>query len=438
MLIEVSEGDFLDRLTILEIKLEEIKNDPNKTIQINKELDVYQKSDLKTKFELEFRILKFINKKIWDLTNIIKNINVKHEDFSSISKEIFDYNQYRFRIKNRINIKSDSKLKEQKSFGDNVFYLYIDSNEKIYQKIAELNFLFIQYDIVHIITPDIKQMQNIFVDQINIFFNKIEYNPNFKHIDTIEKISDSNFQKVFSFHPIIYVSSGRVGDLIHSLSVVNENYRKFGKKGILYIDTKYESYLYSLERTYEDLKDIMILQDYIADFKIYKDEKYDIHLSSWRNSPLLFRTNWRNIFSNTYNVEWGQTKWLNLPMNEKYKDKILVSHSLHRPNCKINYHQYFSNLNFTFVTVDRKEYDNFCVKTSLTPDVEIFNNLYDLWSAISSCKLFICNLTSALTIAYACNVPNITILTGSSLDDNNFIGINQNKNLEFIKLLQNT
>lgn len=435
MLIEVSDGDFLDRLTILEIKLEQIK-DPFKINEINKELELYKKSNLRNTFEFEFRILKFVNKKIWDLTNQIKNINVKEESYSLISKVIFDYNQYRFRIKNTVNMKSNSKFKEQKSYQDDVFYLYIDNHAKIYEKIAELNFLFIQHDLIHVITPDIETIKNIFSNQINIEYNKIEFNHKFTHIDTIEKNFDQKFQKVFSFDPIIYVSSGRVGDFIHSLSVVNENYKKYGKKGIVYIDTKYESYLYSLERTYQDLKEIIKLQNYIADFKIYKDEKYDIHLSSWRNSPLLFRTNWKNIFSNTYNVDWGKNKWLNLPFNEKYKDKILVSHSLHRPNCRMNYHQFFTNLNFTFVTVDKKEYDNFCLKTSTTPPFEIFDNLFDLWSAIASCKLFICNLTSALTIAYACNVQNITILTGSSLDDNNFIGINQNKSLEFIKLFQ--
>ena len=51
---------------------------------------------------------------------------------------------------------------------------------------------------------------------------------------------------------IIYYSSGRLGDFIYQLSVINENFLTTGKKGILYISDKPEAFAHGLQKAYED------------------------------------------------------------------------------------------------------------------------------------------------------------------------------------------
>jgi hypothetical protein len=94
---------------------------------------------------------------------------------------------------------------------------------------------------------------------------------------------------------IIYISGGLLGDFIHQLSIINEVYIKTKKKGVLYIANIGDTFRNGLDKTYNDLYEIVILQEYIEDFKIYNNEKYDIDLSIWRSYPA--RDNIYNIFN---------------------------------------------------------------------------------------------------------------------------------------------
>lgn len=60
-----------------------------------------------------------------------------------------------------------------------------------------------------------------------------------------------------------YLSSGKIGDLIFNLSVINEIYLNSGKKGILYLTNSPEKFHYSLQKAYEDIYKIVKSQEYI-------------------------------------------------------------------------------------------------------------------------------------------------------------------------------
>lgn len=131
--------------------------------------------------------------------------------------------------------------------------------------------------------------------------------------------------------PLTYLSGGRLGDLIHNLSVINENFYKTGRKGILYISDSNDKFEFDINNTYNDTNSVISSQRYIKTYKIHANEQIDINLNDWRLNPLLFGQNFCNTYSQTYNIEWGKHQWITFPLiNYALKDKILINTSISR------------------------------------------------------------------------------------------------------------
>ena len=123
ILIQVSVGELLDKLTILEIKQEKIK-DPEKLKYINDEYSVLKdqlnksvKSD--PKLDELFNSLKKINEKLWIIEDD-KRLCEKSSDFGDkfvkLSRDVHFLNDDRAKIKLEINNYTGSKIKEIKEY----------------------------------------------------------------------------------------------------------------------------------------------------------------------------------------------------------------------------------------------------------------------------------------------------------------------------------
>ena len=122
ILVEVSVGELLDKISILEIKKEKIK-DSEKLKFINDEykvlkdqLDKNVKSD--EKIDKLFQSLKEINTKLWIIEDD-KRLCEKNTDFSEkfikLSRDIHFLNDDRAKIKLEINSHTGSKIREIKN-----------------------------------------------------------------------------------------------------------------------------------------------------------------------------------------------------------------------------------------------------------------------------------------------------------------------------------
>ena len=123
ILVEISVGELLDKISILEIKKEKIKDleklkfieDEYKTLK--NQLDNNVKSDKKLN-EL-FESLKKINSKLWVIEDE-KRMCEKNSDFGEqfvkLSRDIHFLNDSRAKIKLEINTRTGSKIKEIKQY----------------------------------------------------------------------------------------------------------------------------------------------------------------------------------------------------------------------------------------------------------------------------------------------------------------------------------
>jgi len=123
ILVEVSVGELLDKISILEIKKEKIK-DPEKLKFINNEYNILKaqlnqniKSD--NKLDVLFKSLKEINSKLWVIEDD-KRLCEKNSDFTEkfikLSRDVHFLNDNRAKIKLEMNEHTGSTIKEIKEY----------------------------------------------------------------------------------------------------------------------------------------------------------------------------------------------------------------------------------------------------------------------------------------------------------------------------------
>ena len=123
IIVEVSIGELLDKISILEIKQEKIK-DPEKLKYINNEhsiLDDQFKKSVKSDDKLNnlFKSLKEINSKLWiieDNKRQCENDKDFGEKFIKLSRDVHFLNDDRAKIKLEINNHTGSAIKEIKEY----------------------------------------------------------------------------------------------------------------------------------------------------------------------------------------------------------------------------------------------------------------------------------------------------------------------------------
>ena len=123
ILVEVSVGELLDKISILEIKKEKIK-DPEKLKFINDEYEVLKNQlnqNVKSDEKLNdlFKSLKDINSKLWVIEDD-KRLCEKNSDFGEkfikLSRDVHFLNDSRAKIKLEMNNHTGSKIKEIKEY----------------------------------------------------------------------------------------------------------------------------------------------------------------------------------------------------------------------------------------------------------------------------------------------------------------------------------
>jgi hypothetical protein len=122
MIIEISIGEAFDRLTILKIKSEKIKDESKLTnvmkeyfyLQnlLNEELEVNQENE-------DFKRLLEINENLWEVEDLLREYEENksfNDKFIQLARLVYVLNDKRARVKKEINLAYGSEFVEEKSY----------------------------------------------------------------------------------------------------------------------------------------------------------------------------------------------------------------------------------------------------------------------------------------------------------------------------------
>ena len=123
ILVEVSVGELLDKISILEIKKDKIK-DPEKLEYIKDELSLLReefKNNIKSDLKIDklYQSLKIINARLWTIEDDKRKCEKEKdftENFIELSRDVHILNDDRAKIKLEINNHTGSKIKEIKEY----------------------------------------------------------------------------------------------------------------------------------------------------------------------------------------------------------------------------------------------------------------------------------------------------------------------------------
>jgi hypothetical protein len=123
ILVPVSPGELLDKITILRIKCARMA-DPAKLANVRLELsrlELGRQQSLPDDAGLaaEEAALERVNQELWDIEDRIREHEAQRRfdaDFIALARSVYRHNDERAAIKRRINIRLDSPLVEEKSY----------------------------------------------------------------------------------------------------------------------------------------------------------------------------------------------------------------------------------------------------------------------------------------------------------------------------------
>ncbi len=123
--VPISPGELLDKITILEIKVERI-TDPAKRANVAHELSllegVWKDSALEDEFVVELRArLRSVNEALWDIEDAIRAREHAGDfgaAFIELARLVYIRNDERAALKKRVNVHLGSEIVEEKSYHD--------------------------------------------------------------------------------------------------------------------------------------------------------------------------------------------------------------------------------------------------------------------------------------------------------------------------------
>jgi hypothetical protein len=120
-----------------------------------------------------YKQMKHVNLLIWDMMDIIRDAKLDDRTYLIQCKRCVEYNDIRFRVKNKINDKAKSSLKEQKGYPVNKVEININNDVDITPVIKAIKYLSLVKDLVVINSTNVVLQKSLEEDS-NVIFNNTE------------------------------------------------------------------------------------------------------------------------------------------------------------------------------------------------------------------------------------------------------------------------
>lgn len=227
--------------------------------------------------------------------------------------------------------------------------------------------------------------------------------------------------------PISLKNSYNAGDLITMLPGLSSIYAETGHKFIVYQVLNLPAFYYEgaehpiknsegvnvcmNKKTFDSVRRLLVSQEYILDYKVFRGNKVDIDLDQTRDSrriPLPYGNihNWTFFVAPELACDLSK-KWLFLPKSERTEGRVVINRTSRYQNPYIHYfflNKYSDRLLFIGM---EKECKDFNEKWGLNIEYLPTSDFYEVALAINSSIGFIGNQSACWHIADAMKVPRV-------------------------------
>ena len=124
IVLPVSLGEALDKLTILDIKMAHITDERKADVEVEYNALMAKLKEYVSTYPYHYRILKAINQTLWDIQDRFHGKDTSAEDGAILCRQILLENDRRFRMKAKINTLANSILREQKGYTKKRAFVY--------------------------------------------------------------------------------------------------------------------------------------------------------------------------------------------------------------------------------------------------------------------------------------------------------------------------
>jgi hypothetical protein len=185
--LPVSFGEAIDKLTILDIKMNKIHDMRRKDVEKEYNTLFHILSDVINSIKVYYNILKVINLKIWEDQDKFRYSD-DDEEKNIICKQIIRDNDARFRVKYKINNILNSNIKEQKGYKPINCNICTDVFDN--KLITIVRFKSIIYDSVNIVCSEdiFNSIKAYFIDDLSI---TVTINANKGHVSNVDNLYNS-------------------------------------------------------------------------------------------------------------------------------------------------------------------------------------------------------------------------------------------------------
>jgi hypothetical protein len=186
--VPVSLGEAIDKLTILDIKSVKITDYRINDVKNEYNLLHDKLEEFIIKYDGLYKSMKKVNMLIWNMMDSLRDGEISNEEYLDKCKECIEYNDIRFRIKNKINYVSNSYLKEQKSYKINRLIIKIEKDITDDLILLEIiKYASFVYDEINIISVfKLTYLKEFFHYDITILFKPYNSVDLYKNIVVIE------------------------------------------------------------------------------------------------------------------------------------------------------------------------------------------------------------------------------------------------------------
>lgn len=229
---------------------------------------------------------------------------------------------------------------------------------------------------------------------------------------------------------INFISSGMLGDFIHSLSVVKNICEKEKSMANIYLTDKINVYggdvwRFGCSKAHHDLVEIVFSQPFVNKFEVLSDDFNEpfINLNEWRlgieNDRMdkgVYYKSWSELLSGYYNYEIPLIyKWIDIDKTDNdIMGKIMIHRSSHRHNPSFDWNKVLNmSEEFVFVTCSIDEWKNFTFKNDRII-LKFVKTMNEMAICINSCKYFIGNQSAPFALASALDVPRLVELDSTA------------------------